>query len=300
MDPTQNGKKVIEQGKCVDCANLCPQGKYSEQCHKQDENTPEPKPYKYERVGTGTIGGRQDCAPCPTDGLLPKACPQSPSPSPPPPSPSPSPPPSPSPSPSPPSPPCTDRVHFLTVKVKNGCSNLKIAAGNACRGAGGTCREDKKGRCVRLLSTGRLQGPLIRQTESICANADNYCSCCCGLDPASRRYLADGPTPDEALEHTTAPSTTELDAIGKLSALLPPLDLDDNVLAAGATLPPSWRARAQQEGVGRRLDATTNPDDDNCIGSLEGGVSGTIEPHERVGRIISLPNRALSAALRAD
>ena len=68
-------------------------------------------------------------------------------------------------------------------------------------------------------------------------------------------------------------------AIGHLSRSLSALDLDDNVLAAGATLPPSWRARAQQEGVGRRLDATTSPDDDNCIGSLEGGVSGTIEPH---------------------
>ena len=78
----------------------------------------------------------------------------------------------------------------------------------------------------------------------------------------------------------TAPSTTELDAIGHLSRSLPALDLDDNVLAAGATLPPNWRARAQQEGGGRRLGVTTNPDDDNCIGSLEGGVSNIFEPRE--------------------
>ena len=261
MDPAQNGKKVIEQGECVDCANLCPQGKYSEQCHKQVENTPEPKPYKYERVGTGTIDGRQDCAPCPTDGLLPKACPQSPSPSPP--------------------PPCTDRVVFLSPKVKNVCKDLgkRIRSiENSCQGAGGTCRENGKGLCVRMLE-GILQGPKA-QTDNSCLNANNYCSCCCGLDPASRRYLADGPTPDEALEHTTAPSITELDAIGHLSRSLPALDLDDNVLAAGATLPPNWRARAQQEGGGRRLGVTTNPDDDNCIGSLEGGVSSIFEPRE--------------------
>jgi hypothetical protein len=53
------------------------------------------------------------------------------------------------------------------------------------------------------------------------------------------------------------------------------------VRAAFASLPPSWRARAQQEaGVGRRLGETTDPDDENCIGSLEGGVSvaSLIEP----------------------
>ena len=85
---------------------------------------------------------------------------------------------------------------------------------------------------------------------------------------------------DTSSRTKASPITTEPDAIEHLSHSLPALDLDDNVLAAGAALPPNWRARAQQEGVGRRLDATTNPDDDNCIGSLEGGVSGIFEPCE--------------------
>ena len=53
----------------------------------------------------------------------------------------------------------------------------------------------------------------------------------------------------------------------------PPPDLhpDDHVRAAFASLPPNWRARAQQEAaVGRQLSEAT--DDDGCIGSLEGGV----------------------------
>ena len=169
-----------------------------------------------------------------------------------------------------------------------------------CQGAQSKCRKHASGQCTKLLETGFLEPPLKEINSNVCSNSKWYCSCCCRTEgalaskPPLQRFLVDGPTPKEALE------LTELDAIGHLSRSLPALDLDDNVLAAGATRPPSWRARAQQEGVGRRLDATTNPDDDNCIGSLEGGVSGSIEPHERVGRIISLPYRALSAALRAD
>ena len=158
-----------------------------------------------------------------------------------------------------------------------------------CQGPQSKCRKHPvKGKCTKWQPNDGLESPLQELTENACTNVKWYCSCCCSTEgalaskPPSRRFLADGPTPPKALE------PTELDAIGHLSRSLPALDLDDNVLAAGATLPPSWRARAQKERGGRQLDATTDPSDlgvtsdDNCIGSLEGGVSGACLNHANV------------------
>ena len=116
--------------------------------------------------------------------------------------------------------------------------------------------------------------------------ADNPCRAPCGpgTKPEKKCQIPDEAKDDarRALEATTlAPQPTPL----------PDFHLGDNVRAAFAALPPNWRARAQQEaGVGRRLGATTDSDDDNCIGSLEGGVSGIFEP--RTGKILNLTSNS--------
>ena len=75
VDPTQDGPTAVEQGECVDCADLCPESEYSVQCDKQGESkTPEPEPYAFTTSGTGRIKGKEDCAECPSEGALPNQC----------------------------------------------------------------------------------------------------------------------------------------------------------------------------------------------------------------------------------
>ena len=64
VHPTQGGLKAIEQGKCVDCIKLCPQGEYSAQCMKPKSHT-EPVAYSFKIRGDGrTLDGKADCTPC--------------------------------------------------------------------------------------------------------------------------------------------------------------------------------------------------------------------------------------------
>ena len=66
VDSTQGGLKAIDNGRCVQCIDLCLPGTYSAQCVVNSKGRAEAVPYLLKKRGEGktTLDSKADCTPC--------------------------------------------------------------------------------------------------------------------------------------------------------------------------------------------------------------------------------------------